>query len=297
MKKQHEDTAIILVNYNGTADTNECIKSLLKLDHEEYTIIVVDNGSTDSFVLDSELKSVDNIICLSSKKNLGFSGGNNLGIRFAKTKLNARYIMLLNNDTVVETDLLTAMIAAEKRHPNSIIGGKILYYSQKNLIWYAGGEFCRKNGSLEHTGFRTEDIGKDELDRKISFVTGCLMFFSSSVIDKIGYLPEEEFLYFEDTDYCCKAMNHGIQLIYTSKAIIYHKVSSSVRHRSKLQNYYMIRNGLYIIKKYVENKPIGYLHFIKKQMKFIVKRECAIGTFVIAVFDFLKGKKGKYHAA
>lgn len=288
-----DSVAIILVNYNGTKDTNECIKSLLTVEYEPLWIIVVDNGSPTKFILNKEFEDKKNIICLTSDCNLGFSGGNNLGIKYAIDILHIKYITLLNNDTVVEPDFLKKLMEVEERNSPCIVGGSIFYYFNKKLIWYAGGEYNRATGETIHIGFNDTHFSDDKNEKEVTFITGCLMLFSSSVVEKIGCLPEEEFLYYEDTDYCCKALDSGIKLIYAPEAVIYHKVSASTKHKSTLQNYYMIRNGLYIINKYGKKKRLAYVAFIKKYIKALLKNECTIGILLAAISDFKRGKMGK----
>lgn len=290
---QKDKVAIILVNYNGTKDTNECVRSLLNVEYEPLWIIIVDNGSPTKFILNKKYSKNKNIVCIASESNLGFSGGNNLGIKYALDILRVKYIALLNNDTVVEPDFLKSLIEVERCNSPCIVGGRIFYYFNKSLIWYAGGEYSRSTGETTHTGFNETCFLDDGSEIKVTFITGCLMLFSSSVVEKIGYLPEEEFLYFEDTDYCCKALDSGIKLIYAPNAVIYHKVSASTKDKSTLQNYYMIRNGLYVIKKYGTQKRWAYAAFLKKYIKSCLKRECTIGIMLTAIKDFGCGKMGK----
>ena len=291
MKKGN--VAIILVNYNGNNDTDACIQSLLHIGYKDYYIVVVDNGSSEPFVLDETKKEDNRIHCIYSKDNLGFSGGNNLGIRYALEILHSEYILLLNNDTIAEPDFLDKLLLASVKHPESIIGGKIYYFSDKKKLWYAGGEYIRKTGETIHIGFNEIDNGQYDKDGMVSFITGCLMLIPVSVINKIGLLPEEEFLYFEDTDYCCNAENNNIKLIYCHDAVIYHKVSASTKHRSKVQNYYMIRNGMRMISRYGTDKFYGYIKYIVKYCKLCIRKECMLSTLIKGILDFARGVTGR----
>lgn len=217
---------IILVNYNGYADTLDCVKSLNNIHYDNFKIVIVDNKSTDDSVkIFKESLSEEILIC--SDKNLGFAGGNNLGIKYALSKM-ADYVLLLNNDTVVEKDFLIKMIDTISQDEKiGAVCCKILYHSNKDIIWFAGGYIDWFNFLGKHTGFREKDIGKYDIKRNVDFATGCVLLLSSEVISKAGYLPEEYFMYFEDVDYCIKIMDEGYKIIYAPGAVIYHKVGIS----------------------------------------------------------------------
>ena len=151
--------AIILVNYNGAEDTIDCIKSLSRIKNVEYEIVVVDNKSTDDSILKlKDFQKISKFILIEADCNKGFSAGNNIGIRY---EANADYYLLLNNDTVVEPDFLNKLIYEIKENPRcGATISKILYYSQPDTIWYAGGSFNRKTARSEHYHFNQKDIIK-----------------------------------------------------------------------------------------------------------------------------------------
>lgn len=240
--------AIILVNYNGKRDTEDCIKSLREIRYDNYEIIIVDNCSTDGSKEYITNKYKD-VIYIYSDKNLGFSGANNYGIDYALSN-NADYILLLNNDTEVDVDFLDIMINEyEKDSKIGIMTSTILYFSEKSKVWYGGGKHNYILGNSYH-----ENQGKNikTLDlhvREVSFISGCVMLISRNVIENVGKLSEEYFLYHEDTDYCLKVMKRGYKLIYVPQAKVYHKVSSSTNKISNLHDYYYTRNRFIVIEK------------------------------------------------
>lgn len=322
---------IIVLNYNGFEDTVECLKSLNKIYYKNFEVILVDDNSQDKSPqkLKSFLKNYKlnyKIEFIQSKKNRGFAGANNLGIKKALKK-NADYILLLNNDTTVERDFLNHLIDVAEhdfdflhtfrhkiiKNPKiGILGPKILYYDKKNLIWFGGGKFNWFFGG-EHLDFNkkdttfghpTSDVPSDVLDAPVAvdWISGCCMLIKKEVFEKIGLLKEEYFLYYEDTDFNLRARKEGFVCVYVPYARIYHKVS---RFTKKLSDpiiwYYHFRNALYLA---YNNAPfiLGKIaiHFwvfyklLKQFIKLFIpsKRKGAI-YIIRGIFDFYKGKMGK----
>lgn len=221
--------SIILVNYNTTQDTIECIKSLQNIDYNNFDIIVVDNKSQQDefYKLDKFIKNIENCTLISSDKNGGFAYGNNIGIRLAK-KRKSDYILLLNSDTEVEKDFLNYLVAAIEENIKSIAItiGKINYYYDKNKIWYGGGAINWSNYTGVHFGENQTDNGQCDIKKEITFATGCAMLINTNINTDIT-LPEEYFMYYEDVDFCARLVNEGYKIIYEPKAVIYHKVGAS----------------------------------------------------------------------
>lgn len=237
---------IILLNYNGYKDTIECIESLEKIIYKNYKIIVVDNASTDESEKILKCKFPKHIF-IQTGKNLGFAGGNNIGIKYAIDN-GAEYVLLLNNDTVVKIDFLEYLIKAHIEGDNVGISiGKIYYHSEPNKIWYAGGYISKFRGNAYHIGIDEIDVGKYDKTKYIDFATGCTQLISVKAIKDVGFMEEDYFLYYEDTDYCCKFSRNGYKIVYEPKSIIWHKVSSSTGIKSELTEYYVTRNRLIYI--------------------------------------------------
>lgn len=219
--------SIILLNYKGTKDTLECIKSLEEIDYDNFDIIVVDNNSPDDSyeVLKRELGEKHTLI--KAEDNGGFAKGNNLGVRHA-LKNGSDFVLLLNNDTLVEKDFLTEIMRCYETHEKvGIVSCKILYESRRDLIWFGGGELNLKRFYGAHYGEGEKDSNKFDQEKEITFATGCVMLVPRQVIEKVGYLPEEYFMYYEDADYCLRVQEEGYKIYYCPKARVYHKVSAS----------------------------------------------------------------------
>jgi len=289
--------AIILINYNGFKDTIECLNSIRNLTYRNYSVYLVDNCSTNNscqYIKEyCVLHDKNNVIIINNKNNLGFSGGNNVGIKAALND-DAEYILLLNNDTIVTPKFLDILVTNADK--NSIITPRIMYWKEKDKIWYAGGKLSPKLGRAWHD--RINKIYEKDIDEKykeVSFISGCCMLIHRDVLAKIGLLEEKFFLYYEDTEYCWRALNNGVRLSYVGNAVIFHNVSSSIRHDSSLMNYYKIRNRMYLIKEYVSSKYkiISYLcAYIEVAVGIAIKKY----QFQVAkegIGDFKKGIFGK----
>jgi len=242
-------TSIIILNWNGLQDTLECLASLKNVTHANYEVIVVDNNSSGNDVEVIEEKYGDFIQkVIINEKNLGFSGGNNIGIKNALQD-NPDYILLLNNDTVVEPDFLTKMIEESGNEKPGIITPMITYFDDKEKIWSAGGSISK----IKASGFTFghNDYFKNHIYNKYcTFASGCCMLVKREVIEKVGLLDEDYFLYLEDTDYCQRVVDAGYKLLYVGSSRIYHKVfSTTARESNLLPLYYSIRNRLYFAKK------------------------------------------------
>ena len=288
--------SIILVNYNGYQDTIECIKSLNKMDYAEYKVIVVDNCSTDnSFEVLQENKNEYNFELLKADENKGFSAGNNVGIKYALSQ-DCDYILLLNNDTVVETDFLTKLLEGFKYSDKcGATISKILFYSKPDTLWYAGGSLNSRTARTEHWGYNTKDMPDNNRMTKVSFATGCCLCMARETVEKIGLLDEDYFLYDEDAEYSYRIQKYGYDIIYVPQAIIYHKVSASTGAGSPMSQYYMVRNKYYFIKSNFVglNKLSAYLYCTSQFLYRCIKKEIKLKYYMAGLKAFIKKEKGK----
>lgn len=282
---------IILVNYNGDKDTIDCVNSMLQIDYSNFEIIIVDNASATQQELEKMLPS--EVVYIKSNENLGFSGGNNLGIEYA-IQNDADYVLLLNNDTVVDESFLKALVEAAQKHIDAgIITGKILFYDKQDYVWYAGGYMNLNWARIHHDHIQEKDDFSDN-DRIVSFATGCLMMMSKKIIGEVGMLNDAFFMYSEDAEFCSRIQNIGYKILYTPKAKIYHKVSSSSGGaNSKLSQYYRARNELYLTFHYADHKIAGCFCCFMRYLKRIVVGQFTIKCTIYGLVDFFFGKMGK----
>lgn len=285
---------IIIVNFNGFSDTVECLESLENINYDNYGIIVVDNGSTEKPTIQQQNYISANSFYIETGSNLGFSGGNNIGIEKAK-ELRADYVLLLNNDTIVEPDFLAYMVAAAECHDNvGMIGGRIRYYDQPDTLWYAGGYFDERTGAVGHFKSDRIDDGGNHRTSEVTFVTGCLALIPMPVIERVGVLNESYFLYAEDTDYCARVISDGFKLYYCEDAVIYHKCSATTGKNSYGRTYYMTRNNLEISRKFLKYPLRGYLCYSWRTLKDVLRGRSKIKPVIHGYHDFIKQIKGRY---
>lgn len=235
---------IIVLNWNGRDDTVECLESLGALEYPNFEVIVVDNGSSDDSVAVIRAR-FPSIVLLETCANLGYAGGNNVGVRHAISS-EADYLLILNNDTLVDKGLLTELVRAAKAYPEAgIYGPKIYYQSTPDLIWFSGARWNSDNLDFEHIGLREKDTGHAQDICESDYITGCALFASAKVFRDIGYLDERFFLTFEETDWCYRARSKGYRCLLIPRAVLWHKVSSAFGgEASPLIEYFMYRNRL-----------------------------------------------------
>ena len=249
MAQTKEAVYIILVNYNGYEDTVECIESLKKITYSNYKIIVVDNNSLDNSGQKIKQRFCEDIIYIPSDENLGFAGGNNLGIEYA-LKQNCDYVLLLNNDTLVEPDFLEPLLQVFKEeHSVGAVGGKIFHWSNPELLWFAGAKINSFTGKTRHLGYLEKDMGQYDKITETDYITGCLMLVKREAIEAAGLMEDKYFLYYEETDWNLRIKKSGYRLFYTPNSRIYHKVSASMTKINHIVNYYYDRNVVYFISK------------------------------------------------
>ena len=255
-----DKAAVIVLNWNGWEDTVECLASCAGLDYENRETIVVDNGSTDDSVARIRAAYPD-VKLVETGKNLGFAGGNNAGIRAALAN-GARYVWLLNNDTTVEPRALTALIEAIAADPKAgVAGSKITYFDDPGMLWYAGGEFTPE-GPVRHRGLDETDTGQFEQLEETGFITGCSLLTTAEVLERVGLLAEEYFLYWEEADFDWRARAAGYTLLYVPGSVVRHKVAASLGESWGIrQTEYLVRNMLLF---YQRNEP-GRLGEIKRK--------------------------------
>lgn len=270
---------IVLLNYNGYKDTLKCIDSINNKENEfNDNIIVVDNNSTDNSK--NILEKDKRIHFIETNENGGFAKGNNIGIKYA-IENNAQYIILLNNDTEIEENAISILVqAAEKDSSVGIVGSRIMYFDNKELINYCGGKIDWLKGATIHENYKRKYIDKGINYKYTEFITGCCMLIKREVIEKIGYLPEEYFMYYEDTDYCVKAKENGYKLGLCEDSVIYHKVSvSSGGENSPFSIKWGNRNRLVFINKYkkytkgILTKLVFYVTRVILYLKYKIKKE------------------------
>ncbi|MFH1528457.1 MAG: glycosyltransferase family 2 protein [Bacteroidota bacterium] len=262
MEKGMARVTILLLNYNRPNDTNECINSLRGIESPEYNILLLDNNSPDNSFEIFQNKFPD-LEIINTGSNLGYTGGINFGLKILAAR-NSDYILVLNNDTIVEPDFLEHLVdSMEENKLAAAACGTILCEHNREEIWYAGGAMVEWRGLAVHNGKGkkfTEYI-KVHSPQKTSFVTGCSILFRRSILTKIGFEDERFYMYLDDIEYSKRIKKLGFELLYVPRSIIYHKVLGEKDSPFKL--YYSVRNRYLLIKSSFQgtNYVIANLYF------------------------------------
>lgn len=293
---------IIILNYNGWDDTKECLESLNKVEYENFEVILIDNGSAEKPPEIGGQFSNLKITQVFNEQNLGFAGGNNQGIKMALAQ-GVEYILLLNNDTLVEPDFLTRMVEVANKGGQHIgIVGPLMYFYDSRaatgakLIWSAGGKVAA-NYKGELIGYNQPDSGQFKKPVHVDYISGTCLLIKKAVIEKIGLISEDYFLYYEDVDWCTRARATGYECLLVPEARIYHKVSKSTQEFSYPYIYYHVRNNLLFASRFGPGIMVFFMSIwilLKQVIKLIFgyKRQWALPSRR-AVEDFWAGKKGK----
>ena len=241
---------IVILTWNGKDDTLECLRSIRTVTYHNFKTLVVDNASHDGTgkAVSDEFPDVDYIL---NENNLRFSGGNNVGIRHA-LESGAEYIMLLNNDTIVDNDFLTRLVeVAQEDQDVGMAGPKIYYHRDPKRIWYAGGKIEWWKGAISHIGVREIDKGQYDRTAETDYITGCCVLVKRNVIEKIGMLDDAFYIYGEDADWSVRASRAGYRLMYVHSSMIWHKVSVSTGgHFSWFKNWNKLKSQMRLLGRY-----------------------------------------------
>jgi GT2 family glycosyltransferase len=254
----------IVVNYNGWRDTIQCLESIRRLDYPDLEIIVCDNGSTDESYarlmewaapiphLDLTREQAETggyphadprLIFIRNTENAGFTGGNNIGLRFVLAKRPGAYAWLLNNDMVVARDSLRQMVElAERDSALAAVGATIYDFVERDVVQEAGGgrltgkpAFVRPNDA---GAVRGSALGSQRLD----YISGACMLLRRSALETIGILDERFFIYAEDVDLCVRLQQGGFTIGYCQGAEVWHKASATTGGRHPFKDYHIVRS-------------------------------------------------------
>lgn len=239
--------SIVTVNYKQISLTMGFIKSMIEISYPNIEIIVVDNNSNEDLSpIEHEFPEVK---LIKSQVNLGFAGGNNLGLSHA----NGEYFLFINNDTIVERTFLEPLLACFKENPKTgLVSPKIMYYDDKNRIQFAGYTDLSKI-SLRNSiiGYREIDQGLYEKRVRSAFAHGAAMMTKRSILASTGLMSELFFLYYEEIDLGKRIRNNGFEIYYEPASVIYHKESISIGKNSPLKTYYLARNRLLYLRRHM----------------------------------------------
>ena len=281
-------TFAIIVNYRKPALTEEAVASLGNRSGENaVSIIVVDNGSADGS-LERLKESCAGCTVLDAGGNLGFSGGNNVGIRYALDH-GAKYVLLLNNDAVAERGAAEALLAAADQ--KTIVVPQIVCASDPSRVWYGGGHVSWMRGGFYHDAGATSAASARDVD----FATGCCMLLPVAFFRECGLMDERFFLYCEDAELCLRAVRAGYRIRYEPCAVVRHKVSASTGgERSPMSAYYGTRNRLMLLSQY-RFPLVAFAYVVATRLVKLLSSPFypAERYVLLGIIDWLAGRTGR----
>lgn len=281
--------SIITVNFNSTAVTVDFLKSVLQYPYENMEVIVVDNASNEdpTGILQQTMPDVK---IIRSNKNLGFAGGNNLGVNQAT----GSFLLFINNDTEITEGAIAKMVQVLQTHPDAgAVSPKFHYYFHPGVIEYAGYNpmnFFTARVTMQ--GNKQVDTGQYLTLTETNYAHGGGMMVPRAVIDAVGTMPDYYFLYYEELDWCEMMKRKGYKIYFEPGALIYHKESMTTGKASTLKTYYLNRNRILFIRRNASHLQrftfIAYFTFItlpKNTLMFGIRREWKhLNAFYKAVF-------------
>ena len=247
---QQPHIGIVTVLYNSEDVLNDFFRTLAIQTYSNFTLYIIDNASSDrSLEIAKELASQVDFKCVffEEKTNWGIAKGNNIGIR-AALKDKCDFVLLSNNDIVLKPDTISTLLNGALLRGSGLAVPKIYYYNT-NKIWQAGGRFDILRATTPHFGYKEEDHGQFEETKDVQYSSTCFMLIKSEVFDTVGFMNEDYFVYYDDSDfvYRCTMVNNEI-LTYIPESVLEHKVSYSTQKDSDFYISMMFRNRIYFIR-------------------------------------------------
>ena len=216
----------VVLNWNRTADTLACVDSLGESSYGNLHVVVVDNGSRESCRAEIE-KSHPWVDVIENERNLGYSGGNNVGMRHALAH-GADLVWVLNNDTVVDAEALGSLVACALAHPRAAaIGGRVLRADRPDVLWMTWGRVTWLQSLIALEGQDEPDSERFDGDRRVEWIPGCSILFRAAALAEVGLFDEQFFAYHEDVDWAARAHKRGWELWYTGASRIHHAIHAS----------------------------------------------------------------------
>lgn len=289
--------AIIIVNYNGFALTRDCLASFATTTDSRYVLIVVDNGSMDRSIprLRQEFPQVHYV---RSEKNLGFTGGNNLGLAVAYEK-GVKYVFFLNNDTVVAENIMNLADFLDANPDIGMVAPLTFYHESPEITSFGGGYLNRNTGRVTfiNKGVRREQISSGVID--CTFLEGAAIMARADLVKLAGGFNDDYFLTSEEAELCTKVSDMGYRLALLTSCSIWHKVSQTMGPGSELINYFVYRNRLHFIRNNARRFGLSDMVFIVRNylgsffsLAIRVRNLSAARGLVLGLVDFLRGVKG-----
>lgn len=246
---------VVIVNWNLKDSLRETLRSFRQVNYPGLKIVVSDNASTDGSV-EMVREEFPEVRLLTREKGVGYAKGANLGMESLVHE--TKYIFSTTNDVEVDPEIINVLVEYAEAHPQvGVLGCKIYYHNQDDLLWSAGGRVHPLVGHAYHFGWNRRDAPRYNQTRECDFVTGCGFLLRTDVASRVNFFDASLVFYTEDTDLCFRVRKAGYQVVYLPQARMWHKTSTTLAKNRALQLHYITRNMLYLFQRH----PIGYHPF------------------------------------
>lgn len=242
--------SVLVLNWNSKAITLQCLESLDKLDYpkECMCLVVIDNASTDGSIAAVQ-EAYPDVQLIVNPENLGYAGGNNVGIKQALDE-HAELILLLNNDTLVDSPMLSSLVATLEENPKAAIAGPMVYHANEPHIIQSAGGTLDQAWHGWHAGHNQVDRGQYDRARSVEWLSGCALLIRAAAIQQVGFLDERFYSYYEDLDWCIRMRAVGWDILHVPQAKLWHFGVQRLYSPPPSVTYYMTRNHLLLLLKH-----------------------------------------------
>ena len=282
-----EKIGVVILNFKVAPLAIKAVLSVQKSSYENIHIYLVDNNSQDDMkdLYENSITNKKNTTACYLEENTGYTGGNNFGIKKALAD-GCEWVFVLNPDATVRKDTIEILHRRAKANNAQIANPKI-YFADSDILWFAGKKFDLLNVLGHHIGVNEKDEGQYDQEVEMEDGTGCALLIQSRVFEKIGFLDEDYFLYYEESDFCYRAKKAGYKIMYIPQSVVYHDNAKSTGLGSPLQDYFITRNRMLFAKKFlsVRTQFALFREALKTSFRYQTRR--------LALKDFLLGKLGK----
>jgi GT2 family glycosyltransferase len=292
---------VAILNYNRKDDLLKCVCSVLKQDYPNCAVVVVDNKSSDNSMRALIDNYGDRIGVISNERNLGTAGGYNVCIGEALRR-KVQYVLLLNNDVVLEKDTLSELVKVATHLPKMGLLGPKVYFRDSGEIWSCGGTV---NSWLGKTSHITEELSR--APKAVDYIPGAAMLISLEAVEEVGNFDEHYFMYWEDVDYCTRMKRCGYENVVVTQSVVHHRVGCVEGQYTPLTTYYPLRNRFLYAEKHIRKREKPIFHFYSAILLFQKLSAIVLGRIFkhrpdspgrmkavfMAYWDWLRGRYGR----
>ena len=239
---------VVIVNHNLKDSLRETLESFRKVNYPGLQVVVSDNASTDGSQ-EMVRQEFPEVHLLAHDPEKGYAKAAALGLEFLADK--TKYIFSTTNDVIVDPEIINVLVDYAEKDPKAgVLGCKIYYFGQDDLLWSAGGRIHPLHGHSYHFGWNRKDAPRYNHIRECDFITGCGFLLRSDVMKKINYFNPDLVFYSEDADLCYRVREEGYKILYIPAARMWHKTSTTLAKNRPVQLQYSTRNSLYLIQRH-----------------------------------------------